>query len=286
MSDQDQPMNQLKQQQRIDWDAAAAGWKQWWSSFERAAQHVSDRLVELAAVHPGYRVADLATGIGEPAITAARRVGAAGRIVAIDQSPGMLAVARERAASLGLGNLEFRVGDIESLEADDHTFDAAICRWGLMFVPDLDSAARGIRRALKPGAGFAAAVWSVPDKVPMISLGGEATRTLAGLPPREPGALDPFRLADVSILTRTLESAGFSEVRSEPIEVVFEFASDDEFTRFRLEVSTPLRTLLERCTPKVREQILHAIAEAAVPYRRADGSLRLPNESICVSARA
>src|ERR1700691_5360730 len=130
MSDKDQPVSQLKQQQRIDWNAAAAGWKRWGSAFERAAQHVSDRLVELAAVRPGHRVADLATGIGDPAITPVCSVGAAGRVVAIDQSPGMLAVAGERAASLSLGNLEFRVGDIESLEADEHTFDAALCRWG------------------------------------------------------------------------------------------------------------------------------------------------------------
>jgi SAM-dependent methyltransferase len=255
-------------------------------SFERAAQHVSDRLVELAAVCPGHRVADLATGIGEPAITAARRVGTAGRVVAIDQSPGMLAVARERAVALALGNLEFRVGDIESLEADEHTFDAAICRWGLMFVPNLDSAARGIRRALKPGARFATAVWSAPDKAPMISLGSDAVRKIAGLPPREPGALDPFRLADVSILTRALEGAGFSEVRSEPLEVVFEFASPEEFTRFRAGVNAPMRAVLERCTPEMREQISRATAEAAAPYRRADGSLRLPNETICVAARA
>jgi enediyne biosynthesis protein CalE5 len=286
MSGQGESINQIKQQQRIDWDAAAAGWKQWWSTFESAAQHVSNRLLELAAVRPGHRVADLATGIGEPAITAARRVGATGIVVAIDQSPGMLAVARERAAALGLGNLEYRVGDIESLEADQHSFDAALCRWGLMFVPDLDAAARGIRRALKPGARFATAVWSTPDQVPMISLGGEAVRSLAGLPPRQPGALDPFRLADVSILTRALEGAGFSEVRSETLEVVFEFAAIDEFSRFRAGVSAPLRAVMERCTADVREQILRATAEAAAPYRRADGSLRLPNETICVVARA
>jgi SAM-dependent methyltransferase len=286
MSDRDQPANQLKQQQRVDWDAAAAGWKQWWGTFEVAAHHVSDRLVELAAVRPGDRVADLATGIGEPAITVARRVGAAGHVVAIDQSPGMLAVARERATALKLGNLEFRVGDIESLEAAEHSFDAAICRWGLMFVPDLESAARGIRRALKPGARFATAVWSTPDQAPMISLGSDAVRKIAGLPPREPGALDPFRLADVSILTRALESAGFTEVRSEPLEVVFEFASADEFTRFRAGVNAPMRAVLERCTPEMREQISRATAEAAAPYRRPDGSLRLPNVTICVVARA
>jgi hypothetical protein len=51
-------------------------------------------------------------------------------------------------------------------------------------------------------------------------------------------------------------------------------------------VSAPLRAVMERCTPDVREQILRATAEAAAPYRRTDGSLRLPNETICVAARA
>ena len=47
-----------------------------------------------------------------------------------------------------------------------------------------------------------------------------------------------------------------------------------------------MRTVLERCTPEERAQILAATAEAAAPYRRADGSLRLPNVTICVTARA
>lgn len=286
MAEQRPSVDQSKQQQRADWDSAAAGWKRWWSTFEHAAQHVSDRLVELAAIRPGFTVLDLATGIGEPSITAARRVGASGKVVAIDQSPGMLAVARERAASLGLHNLDFRPGDIETFAAGEHAFDAALCRWGLMFVPDLDAAARAIRRALKPGARFATAVWSTPERVPMIALGADALRRLAGLPPRQPDALDPFRLADVSILTGALEHAGFGEVRSEPLEVVFEFASVEQFTQFRYDVSAPLRAALARCTPEVREQIQRATAEAAMAYRRADGSLRLANDAICVAARA
>jgi ubiquinone/menaquinone biosynthesis C-methylase UbiE len=286
MSEQRPSNDQIKQQQRADWDSAAAGWKRWWSTFEHAAQHVSDRLVELAAIRSGLTVLDLATGIGEPAITAARRVGASGKVVAIDHSPGMLAVARERAAALGLGNLDFRPGDLETFAAGEHAFDAALCRWGLMFVPDLDAAARAIRRALKPGARFATAVWATPERVPMIALGAEALRKLAGLPPRQPDALDPFRLADVSILTRALERAGFTEVQSEEVEVVFEFSSIEQFTQFRYDVSAPLRAALARCTPEVREQIHRATAEAAAAYRRADGSIRLPNESICVGARA
>ena len=280
------PVSEVKQQQRLDWDSAAAGWKQWWPVFERAAQHVSNRLVELADVRSGSRVADLATGIGEPALTVARKAGAGGRVVAIDHSQGMLAVARERAAALGLANMEFVVGDIESLQAAPHSFDAAVCRWGLMFVPDLDAAARGIRQALKPGARFATAVWSSPEKVPMISLGADAVRALAGLPPRQPGALDPFRLADTSVMTRVLENAGFTEIRTEELEVVFEFQSADEFTRFRADVSSPFRAVLNQAAPEVREKILRATTEAAARYRLSNGSLRLSNITICIAARA
>src|SRR5216683_7299029 len=115
-----------KGDQKRDWDAAAAGWQKWWPVFEQAAQHVSDRLVELAGVKPGDRVLDIATGNGEPAVTAARRTGAAGRVLATDQSSGMLAIARERAAALGVTNLEFQETDAESLAVSERDFDAVV----------------------------------------------------------------------------------------------------------------------------------------------------------------
>ncbi len=95
MPDQSFDVQRYKTDLRRDWDAAAAGWKKWWPVFERAAQHVSDRLADLAGVKPGSRVLDIATGIGEPAITVAHRAGTSGRVIAIDQSAGMLAVARQ-----------------------------------------------------------------------------------------------------------------------------------------------------------------------------------------------
>src|ERR687885_577574 len=65
---------QFKIAQRQSWDSAAPGWKEWWKTLEIAAQNVSDRLVELAEIKPGQKVLDIATGIGEPAVTAARRL--------------------------------------------------------------------------------------------------------------------------------------------------------------------------------------------------------------------
>jgi ubiquinone/menaquinone biosynthesis C-methylase UbiE len=58
-------------------------------------------LVELAEIKPGQRILDIATGIGEPALTAARIVGSTGHILAIDISTEMIAIAKQRAASNG-----------------------------------------------------------------------------------------------------------------------------------------------------------------------------------------
>ena len=65
---------QYKEGVRQEWGNSAGAWKENWPIWEQAAQMVNDRLVELAAIEPGHRVLDLATGLGEPAFTAARRM--------------------------------------------------------------------------------------------------------------------------------------------------------------------------------------------------------------------
>lgn len=106
------------------------------------------------------------TGIGEPAITTAYKVGKEGRVLAIDLSPEMLSVAEERSKSAGLQDeIEFGEGDAETTELSSLTFDGALCRFGLMFLPDLRAGLLNIHESLVNGGKFAAAVWSFPDKV-------------------------------------------------------------------------------------------------------------------------
>ena len=92
--------------------------------------------MELAGVQPGSRVLDVATGYGEPALTAARAAGPEGAVVATDISAQMLAFGRERAAKAGLENVEFVESEAASLDFPEGSFDAAVSRWGLIFEPD------------------------------------------------------------------------------------------------------------------------------------------------------
>ena len=170
----------MQQQER---DVVALAWKKWWGVFERGAQAVSDRLVELADAQPGHRVLDVATGVGEPAVTSARTIGPNGYVAATDQSPSMLAVAQERFAELGLRNVELVHVDSEAISFPLQSFDAAVCRWGLMFLPDLAEALHRIRQVLKPGAKFATSVWAPAEKNVFISLPMDLARETLQPPP-------------------------------------------------------------------------------------------------------
>jgi enediyne biosynthesis protein CalE5 len=285
MTDPAGDSQRLKHEQQEAWDDNAAGWRKWWPVFERAGQSVSSRIVELAAVRPGHRVLDLATGNGEPAATAARVVGPSGRVVAVDQSAGMLAIARERAAALGLGNMEFVESDAESLVFNPASFEAVVCRWGLMFMPDLDATCAALRAVLKPGGRFATAVWAAAPKVPMITLAAEQIRAITGAKPPPPGALQPLRLADTSILTRALTAAGLRNIREERMNVRFEFGSVTDFIAFRAGVGAS-RAMMEKLPPETRARVVAAIGDAARSFTGADGVVRFDNETILVAATA
>ncbi len=111
-----EPFLDFKTEQRLLWDNAATGWQACWETIERGAQKVSDKIVELSEIKPGDKVLDIATGIGEPAISAARKVVPSGKVIAIDISPQMLAIAKTRATLLGLDNImEFREMDGEKI---------------------------------------------------------------------------------------------------------------------------------------------------------------------------
>ena len=277
---------QYKTQQREGWDKVASGWRTWWATFEHGGQAVSDRLVELARIQSGERVLDVATGIGEPAVTAARRVGPRGRVVATDLSNQMLAIARARAAELGLGNVEFRTMDAEAPDLPERTFDAVLCRWALMFFPEPEATLGALRRLMIPGGSLAVAVWDVGPKVPIISLRMNAMISVLGLAQPPPGTPGPFRLADPRHLERMFTRAGFTGVRIERLTAVFDFESVESFTRFQREVGGPrVPTLAERPAEQ-RAKFWQAVADGVRPYASAgDGSVRLPNELICVAAR-
>lgn len=264
------------QAQREEWESAAAGWNRWHPVLEgETAGKVQTRtLLELAAIGPGDTVLDVATGCGEPGLSAARAVRPEGRVVCTDLSEQMLAFARRRAHEAGLDNIEFVAAAAEDLDFEPQTFDAILCRHGLQFVVDLPGTLQRLRTFLKPGGRLAAIVWGPPQQV-QFSLAVPVILEELQLPPPPTGRPGIFALADADALSRLVTEAGFGEVATGTLEVIYEADSARDWTQLIRDISPPITNLVKGQPPDVQERVWQKVTEAWAPFATPDGSVRL-----------
>jgi SAM-dependent methyltransferase len=164
---------------------------------------VVEALIGRAALRTGEQVLDLGTGTGAVAQRAAAIVGPSGRVVGLDISLEMLALAR-RSASI-LRNVTLCGGRAEAIPAKDSAFDVVLACLSMMYVIDREAVARQIARVLKPCGRFVAAVWAGPEQCDIVLFQQTAGRS-AG-PPPVPG-VGPGALADPSGFLRQLDAVG------------------------------------------------------------------------------
>ncbi len=272
----------FKNGQRQEWDKVAAGWQQWWPLFEKGAQPLSERLVSLANIQPEHHVLDVATGVGEPALTAVKQLNSSDQITAIDQSSQMLAIAKDRFEALGFQQPNLVEMDAEQLNFSQSQFNAILSRFGLMFLPNLDDALVKMHQMLAPQGRLVTAVWDVPSKVPMLSLPMRVVRQHLELPPPPAGVPNPFNLANVSSFEDRLRKIGFTDIYSERMTLTWEFESADEFVNMTRDLAAPVTALLANCSSEQKATIWNGIADAVMQYADENGRIFVPSEAICV----
>jgi ubiquinone/menaquinone biosynthesis C-methylase UbiE len=274
---------QYKEIQRHNWDRVAHGWEKWWRTIEIGSGKVTRRLIELASIKVGSKVLDISTGIGEPAITAAREVGNTGQVLATDISSEMLSIAKQRATNAGLQHvIAFKQGDTGTIELPNSTFDAALCRFGLMFLPDLDTALLNIYGSLVNGGRFAAAVWALPEKDSLFTSTMNTIMKETRTSPPPAGAPGPFSLSDESLLINYFVNTGFKDVTIERMNVTFDFESSKEYASFVHETAGPLHEMLSNESPERRQKILEAVSESARKFADNTGIVKFSNDATCI----
>jgi SAM-dependent methyltransferase len=107
--------------------------------------------IALAKLKEGETVLDLGSGAGFDSFLASKKVGAAGKVIGVDMTPEMVERARDNASSGAYANVEFRLGELESLPVEDASVDAILSNCVINLVPNKRKAFEEAFRVLKPG---------------------------------------------------------------------------------------------------------------------------------------
>ena len=246
---------------------------------------VGPRLVDACGITSGARVLDVAAGTGEQTLLAARRVGPTGSVLATDIAASMLAAAVEAAREAGLSNVETRVMDARALGLEPESFDAAICRLGLMLIPGREQALSEIRRVLKSDRKLAAIVFSSPERNATVASPLAIVRRHAGLPSsvtEDPGR---FALADPGVLRALFEHAGFRDVAVHVSPIVRRFPSVAAAVQYPLDAIPEIAKLLANLTGEGRAAALAEIEAVVQQFEGPDGVAAPGEYLIAVGAK-
>jgi len=267
------------------WGAAAEHWAKAAEKDEvGAAADAAKWMLDVADLQPGERVLELAGGAGRVGLQAAAAVEPGGSVLCSDLSEEMVRVARERMDRLEVSNVETRVLDAQDLDLDGELFDAVLCRFGYMLMPDPLQALRESTRVLRPDGRLVLAVWGEAKDNPWLLQILQAVMSHFSAPPPEPGTPGPFALGDAMRLRDLLDQAGFADVEVEEIETTQIYDSLNAWWEKILNVGGPLKAMLD----PLPEADLNAIRDTAFSSGRQfvsdDGSAVFP--AVVVGAKA
>lgn len=233
-----------------------------WSA--RLWRPLGEILTAVARPGPGERVLDACCGAGASAIPAARAVGMAGVVHAIDVADGLLDEGRREAAALGLDQLRFVTGDV--LGWHDEPYDVVQCAYGVFFLPDMDAGARRLISRLRPGGRLALSTWLADGMARLVPIG-----RAAALPERpelaeSAGHPDPSGRVDTADkLDAWLSSLDLHDIAVKEVRFVQPLHPDDAWTFY---LSAAMRGFVEGLTPdaldRVRTRFLDGLRTAGI----------------------
>ncbi len=244
---------------REQWQTAAEAWYRWSPTLNQWLGEATERMLQMAGVTTGNKVLDIAAGAGEQSITAAKKVGSEGYVLATDISPNILEFAKQMAQEAGLSNIETAVMDGENLTLEDESFDAIISRVGLIYFPDQQRALREMLRVLKRRGKVAAIVYSTPDKNKFFSIPVSIIRNRAKLPPPLPGQPGPFSLGAAGVIDKAFSEAGFINVESVLVDSPLRLSSAKECVRFEKESFGALHQMMSGLSDPEKDSVWEEI---------------------------
>jgi SAM-dependent methyltransferase len=272
-----------KNAQREQWNKDGAAWRRWNPTLDRWYGEATGQMLDLARIQPGQRILDIAAGAGEPAVSAAERVGPSGYVLATDISEGIVELALQVARERGFKQIETRTMDGEKLELPDASFDAVVCRLGLMYMPHPVIALREWRRALKAGGRVAVVVFSTPERNCWGAVPASIIRRRAQLPPPVPGQPGPFSLGGPGVLEDVFRQAGFASPEVRVVPVPHRANSAAEYVLVAREAFGGFNAMMAHLSPQERESVWNEV-ETSMRSFESPAGFEVPGECLVAAA--
>lgn len=245
---------------------------------------LAEALLDAAALAPGQRVLDLASGPGLLAGLAAQRVAPGGTVLATDIAEGMLAEGARRCGEHP-GAPCFAAADAEHLCVADASMDRVLAGLALFIFPHPGRALAEMRRVLVPGGRIALSVWGPRETVPLIHRAQDTIARL--LPPPRVARPSVFRYGDAEMLAAALAAAGFDDIDIRPCTVACHFADAAAYWQAFLDLAGGAAEALGRLPETTRQALCAAVADDLAHHRCDDGrgGFLVPAHTLVASAR-
>ncbi len=199
------------------------------------------------------------------------------RLTVTDLNQAMLDIAQEKTGDAD--NLIFQQADAADLPFDENTFDQAISQFGIMFVPEKDTAFKETLRVLSPGGSFLFNVW---DSFEINYYAQIAYETIASFFSSDPPQFlkMPFSYYNIDEIKNTLSSTGFEGIQHEVLAITKEV---DDVARFARGIvcGNPTVEEVRNNANASEEEVITAVGSALTKEFGED--LRIPLQTILFS---
>lgn len=269
-----------------EWRESAFYWQKHADTIRTMFGPITQALIKDAEIVEGDVVLDVAGGAGEPSLTIAETVSPTGSVICTDVTAEMVAAAQSEAERHGVTNIAFRQCPADSLPFENNSFDAVVCRLGVMFFPDPLAGLREMLRITKREGVLSLAVWDKGELNPFSYLITDVlARHFGAATAADPNAPGAFRFAEHGSLARLLAEAGAVDVSERLLK--FQIAAPislEQFWELRSETSGTLREKLAALSP-VQAELVAQEAQEAVRRYFSNNQMSIPAQMIIVTGR-
>ena len=250
------------------WNEIAESWHRWIPHMHSWYEPATELMLDLASIGSGNRILDIAAGDGDQSLTVAERVGLNGYVLAIDRAEKLLAIAEKSAQTARYSNIETYLMDGENLELPENSFDAAICRFALMFFNDPVQGLKGVKRVIKTNGKFSAVVYAENGDPEFLTALTTVQEFLGIERLAKPAATS---LGNLKVLEQTLKEAGFTDVEVHPLTLEVKMESTEECVNYLQDTSPTIRELVQPLSPDEQNRVWKAVDEALAIYETPSG---------------